>query len=279
MEAPARSAYALRMEPIVLPLHDAARDRPLPTTVYVPQAGAKAPLIVFGHGGWGHPRKFTRLFSSWGDAGYVVAAPTFPPYAYSWLRDGSFIADAMSRVGEVASVERFFDWVARIVERGLGYEARYTLDGERDETEWPHRQHDGWGLWLWTLRQHVERYGGGSRWRDAAAAAVAHLERVRKEPCFDWWEEREGVHAATLACIAAGLGDDLELSRAEARLDGSLLVLPVLGFGEVDVTPLISPGGGVHRLLDSHSDWRQDSTRNPRTNPWRHCDADDKQCG
>ena len=183
-------------------------------------------------------------------SGGYVAAPTFPPYAYSWLRDGSFIADAMSRVGEVASVERFFDWVARIVERGLGYEARYTLDGERDETEWPHRQHDGWGLWLWTLRQHVQRYGGGSRWRDAAAATVAHLERVRKEPCFDWWEEREGVHAATLACIAAGLGDDLELSRAEARLDGSLLVLPVLGFGEVDVTPLISPGGGVHRHLD-----------------------------
>ena len=25
---------------------------------------------------------------------------------------------------------------------------------------------------------------------------------------MDWWEEREGVHAATLACIAAGLGDD-----------------------------------------------------------------------
>ena len=183
-------------------------------------------------------------------SGGYVACPTFAPYGFSWLRDGSFIADAMSRVGEVASVERFFDWVARIVERGLGYEARYTLDGERDETEWPHRQHDGWGLWLWTLRQHVQRYGGGSRWRDAAAAAVAHLERVRKEPCFDWWEEREGVHAATLACIAAGLGDDLELSRAEARLDGSLLVLPVLGFGEVDVTPLISPGGGVHRHLD-----------------------------
>ena len=73
---------------------------------------------------------------------------------------------------------------------------------------------------------------------------------MREEPCVDWWEEREGVHAATLACIAAGLGDDLDLSRAEERLDASLLVLPFLGFGPVDVTPLVSPGGGVHRHLD-----------------------------
>ena len=34
------------------------------------------------------------------EGGYV-AAPTFPPYAFSWLRDGSFIADAMSRAGEI----------------------------------------------------------------------------------------------------------------------------------------------------------------------------------
>ena len=87
---------------------------------------------------------------------------------------------------------------------------------------------------------------GGTRLR----RPPRHLERVREEPCIDWWEEREGVHAATLACIAAGLGDGLDLSRAEERLDGSLLVLPFLGFGPVDVTPLIGPGGGVHRHLD-----------------------------
>jgi GH15 family glucan-1,4-alpha-glucosidase len=183
-------------------------------------------------------------------SGGFVACPTFPPYRFSWLRDGSFIADAMSRVGEVESAEAFFGWVGGIVEAGLGFEARYTLDGERDPTDWPHRQHDGWGLWLWALRGHTRRHGGGGRWRDAAAATAAHLERVREEPCVDWWEEREGIHAATLACIAAGLGDKLDPSRAEERLDASLLVLPLLGFGAVDVTPLVSPGGGVHRHLD-----------------------------
>lgn len=183
-------------------------------------------------------------------SGGYVACPRFPPYGYSWLRDGSFIAEAMSRVGEVDSAEAFFDWVARVVEAGKGFEARYTLDGERDATDWPHLQHDGWGLWLWTLRRHASRHGGGGRWLDAAAQTAAHLERVRGEPCIDWWEERDGIHTATQACIAAGLGDDLDLSGAEERLDASLLVLPLLGFGDVDVTPLVSPGGGVHRHLD-----------------------------
>ena len=180
------------------------------------------------------------------EGGYV-ASPTFLPYAFSWLRDGSFIADAMSRAGRVESAEAFFGWVARIVEAGLGFEARYTLDGRRDPTEWPHRQYDGWGLWLWALRAHCARHARPHRWRDAAAHAARHLETVREQPCVDWWEERTGVHAATLACIAAGLGDELDLSAAEKRLDASLLVLPFLGFGTVDVSALVSPGGGVHR--------------------------------
>lgn len=183
------------------------------------------------------------------EGGYV-ASPTFPPYAFSWLRDGSFIADAMSRVGELESAEAFFGWAARIVEDGLGFDARYTLDGRPDESEWPHRQPDGWGLWLWAMRTHCARHGRPHRWGTAAAATERHLQAVREQPCVDWWEEREGVHAATLACIAAGLDDDLDLSAAVDRLDASLLVLPFLGFGPVDVSPLVSPGGGVHRHLD-----------------------------
>ena len=66
------------MAPTVVPFHDEARGRPLPTTLYVPESGTRAPLIVFGHGFWGHPRKFTRLFARWVAAGYVVAAPAFP---------------------------------------------------------------------------------------------------------------------------------------------------------------------------------------------------------
>jgi isomaltose glucohydrolase len=185
-----------------------------------------------------------------GGSGAYVASPRFPVYGYCWLRDGSFVADAMSRAGEVESAEAFFGWAARIVEAGQGFDARYTLDGERDRSAWPQRQHDGWGLWLWAVRQHCERHGRPHRWQAAAEATEQHMRAIREEPCVDWWEEREGIHAATLECIAAGLDEDLDLSRAEKRLDGSLLVLPFLGFGRVDVEPLVSPGGGVHRNLE-----------------------------
>jgi isomaltose glucohydrolase len=183
------------------------------------------------------------------EGGYV-ASPTFPPYAFSWLRDGSFIADAMSRVGAIESTEAFFGWAARIVDSDLGFDARYTLDGLRDPTDWPRRQHDGWGLWLWAVHAHCERHGRPHRWREAAELTARHLEEVREQPCVDWWEERAGVHAATLACVAAGLRDELDLSSAEQRLDASLLVLPFLGFGNVDVSALVSPSGGVHRHLE-----------------------------
>ena len=155
----------------------------------------------------------------------------------------------MSRVGEVESAEAFFmggpdrrggSRLRRALHRSTASATRPT--GRTASTTA--------GDLARARREHAGRHGGGGRWRDAAAATEAHLERVREEPCIDWWEEREGVHAATLACIAAGLGDDLDLSRAEERLDGSLLVLPFLGFGPVDVTALVGRGGGLDRHLD-----------------------------
>ena len=177
-------------------------------------------------------------------SGAYVAAPTFAPYGFCWLRDGSFVADAMSRAGERASAEAFFDFV-----EGLeGFDARYRLDGGRDESEWPLRQHDGWGLFLWAVRQHCRRHGVPARWD--TTRVERHLASVRHEPCVDWWEEREGIHAATLACIAAGLEDGLDLAAAEERVDASLLVFPFLGFElPRPVDELVSPGGGVWRYV------------------------------
>ena len=42
----------------------AARDRALPTTLY----GTAGPLVVWAHGMWGHPRKFTHLLGRWAEA-------------------------------------------------------------------------------------------------------------------------------------------------------------------------------------------------------------------
>jgi dienelactone hydrolase len=53
-------------------------DRHLVTDVYLPAGTGPFPFIAFSHGLNGHPRKFTQLLGHWADAGYAVAAPTFP---------------------------------------------------------------------------------------------------------------------------------------------------------------------------------------------------------
>lgn len=194
-------------------------------------------------------------------SGSYVASPTFTPYRYAWLRDGSFVADAMSRAGETDSAEAFFDWVARIVTEGRGFASRYQLDGRDDRSDWPHHQLDGWGLWLWAVAEHCERHGRErGRWARAADATAVHLAGSWRTPCVDWWEERDGVHPATLACLDAGLAawgreGIVDLDAAEPRVDASLLCLAWPFRVREEVVALVrerllSPGGGVHRHPD-----------------------------
>jgi isomaltose glucohydrolase len=184
-------------------------------------------------------------------SGAYVACPSFEQYRFCWLRDGAFIADAMREAGQVESADRFFDWVARVVlARPTGpWDARYTLDGEPDSSAWPKLQLDGLGLWLGALRRR-----GSDRWEEPAAIVRGWLEHHWGEPCVDWWEEREGVHAATLWCIGNGLGSEEirreAIARADDRLDASLLFIGTPELVERVEASLVSPGGGVWRNLD-----------------------------
>lgn len=160
--------------------------------------------------------------------GAYPASPTFSAYAgYCWFRDGSFIADGVSAVGQKESAERFFDWCAEVLRARADHirwivaetrsgrppqgavmlPARYTFAGGDGVDEWWDFQLDGYGTWLWALAQHLTRYGGdGERWRDAVEITVDYLDVSWRRSCYDWWEEHsEHVHSSTLACIAAGL--------------------------------------------------------------------------
>jgi GH15 family glucan-1,4-alpha-glucosidase len=192
-------------------------------------------------------------------SGAYAASPTFSQYRdFCWFRDGAFIAEAMSRVGEVESAERFFDWCAAIVRRNPSgpWDARYALDGSNDPvTWWPHRQFDGLGLWVWAMTNHVARHRVASRWDDAAAATASFLTQHWEEPCHDWWEERDGVHAATLGCIWAALHREDVAARARdarngERLDGSHAFLVVLGLAEADALAEVERALGYHRHRD-----------------------------
>jgi isomaltose glucohydrolase len=159
------------------------------------------------------------------DGGYL-ASPAFAPYRFVWFRDGAFIADAMSRAGEVESAEGFFGWcdrtiaaradqveelIARHREGGeIGAEehlhCRYRPDGGEAGVPWPTFQLDGYGAWLWALGAHARRHRRGvEAFIDGAGLSARYVSEFWGEPCFDWWEERWGLHPATLAASNAGL--------------------------------------------------------------------------
>lgn len=59
--------------------------RPLPTTLWYASgpdgagmAAGRHPIVVFSHGLGGLPQQFASLATGWAQAGYVVAAPTYP---------------------------------------------------------------------------------------------------------------------------------------------------------------------------------------------------------
>jgi GH15 family glucan-1,4-alpha-glucosidase len=169
----------------------------------------------------------TVIRSGQSPSGAYVASPSFPVYGYCWLRDGAFIADAMSRAGDVESAERFFGWCARVlVDRrdrvgslvdahaagesipvSAFLHTRYTLDGGESEAAWENFQLDGYGAWLWALDEHCRRHDRPVEpFIEGASLSAAYIAAFWSHPSFDWWEEHERErHTSTLAAIHAGL--------------------------------------------------------------------------
>ena len=170
----------------------------------------------------------TLILSLQDAGGAYPASPTFSAYrGYSWLRDGSFIADAMSSAGEVASASAFFDWCARTLvarapeihhivaaaQSGMPVPdaemlpTRFTFEGGTGDADWWDFQLDGYGLWLWAALTHADRHGlDVAPWRRAIELTVDYLVSSWDRPCYDWWEEHvEEVHVSTLGSIEAGL--------------------------------------------------------------------------
>ena len=172
-------------------------------------------------------RSVAVILDNQSSSGAYVASPNFPVYAYCWLRDGAFIADAMSRAGQVASAEAFFGWCARVlVDRRARVEAliarraagesippgdflhtRYTLDGRESDAIWENFQLDGYGAWLWALDAHRRRHGRPIEpFLAGASLSARYVATFLDHPSYDWWEEQpEHRHTSTLAAMAAGL--------------------------------------------------------------------------
>ena len=192
--------------------------------------------------------------------GAYPASPTFSAYrGYCWFRDGSFIADGMSAVGDEESASRFFDWCGDVIWRHRGrvgrivaaartgrplpdaemLPARFLLDGSLGGDDWWDFQLDGYGTWLWAVAEHAERHGLAlDRWAEPMRLTVEYLVSSWRRPCYDWWEEHaERVHVSTLGCVAAGL-------RAAAPVTSGALAEAAAGAGAA-VEELIATDGAV----------------------------------
>jgi GH15 family glucan-1,4-alpha-glucosidase len=173
----------------------------------------------------GHSRAVIRANQT--PSGAYLASPTFAVYRYSWLRDGAFIADAMSRAGEIGSAEAFFGWCDSVIRARAGQVAsllaqhanrtpiekteflptRYTVDGAEAGGDWWDFQLDGYGAWLWALGAHALRHRRPVEpYLEGAALSGRYVTAFWQHPSYDWWEEHsEQVHVSTLAAIGAGL--------------------------------------------------------------------------
>ncbi|MEV4251823.1 glycoside hydrolase family 15 protein [Spirillospora sp. NPDC049652] len=190
-----------------------------------------------------YERSLEVILSEQAASGAYPACPAYPVYRYSWLRDGSFIAESMSRVGQRASATAFYDWCATVItDRADRIEnllraaeagetiplsaflpTRYRLDGSDADTsdeQWWDFQLDGYGMWLWTAGQHVRRHQcDPRRWEEAVVLTARYLVRFWDRPCYDWWEEHpEERHTSTLAAVHAGLRGALDLGLLDADL-------------------------------------------------------------
>jgi GH15 family glucan-1,4-alpha-glucosidase len=162
-------------------------------------------------------------------SGALVASPDFAQYQYCWLRDGSFAAYALDRSGEHEASGRYHAWAAaaidrignrveaatrqrlagRPVEREVLPPTRFSLGGSAVADDWPNFQIDGYGTWLWALREHLAGTGQPelpAGLQRPVRLTAGYLAAFALDPCYDVWEEKsDAVHTSTLACVYGGL--------------------------------------------------------------------------
>lgn len=160
--------------------------------------------------------------------GAYPASPDFSAYeGFSWLRDGGFIAEGVSRFGDVASASAFHDWVSgelatrreqvdELVARAARADepapadmlpTRFAMAPGAPSDDWWNFQTDGYGTWLWAVTEHARRHDLDlERWSDGIAVAVEYAAEFWDRPCYDWWEENVTQrHGSTLAALYGGL--------------------------------------------------------------------------
>jgi GH15 family glucan-1,4-alpha-glucosidase len=203
-------------------------------------------------------RSLQLILENQSPSGAFIASPNFPTYAFCWFRDSSYIAYALDLYGEHAAAARFHAWAASTinrrgdtVQRALQKAAtgqplndsdilhtRYTFDGEENTAiNWENFQLDGFGTWLWSLREHqrLTTEALPAEWTEAARITADYLEGLWHHPCYDCWEEfGDEIHLHTLATIYGGLRAYGEVTEDQRETTISAILTFITQNGQAD---------------------------------------------
>lgn len=152
-------------------------------------------------------------------------------YSYVWTRDAAFVCDAMDRAGFPEITRRFLTFANDIILDEGFFLHKYNPDGSpaplwhpwvRDGKPQLPIQLDETALVVWLVARHYERTRDLDLLRTVYKRLVANpadfLVRYRDhdlclpQPCFDLWEERQGIFTFTCATVWAGLNAAAELA-------------------------------------------------------------------
>jgi glucoamylase len=152
-------------------------------------------------------------------------------YSYTWMRDASFVCDAMGRAGFPEIGTRFLRFANDVIRNEGYFLHKYNPDGSAAPLwhPWIHDgkpqlpiQEDETALVIWLVGRHYERTRDLDLLREIyprlVVAAADFLVRFRDSdtslplPSYDLWEERLGVFTFTCAAVWAGLNAAAELA-------------------------------------------------------------------
>jgi GH15 family glucan-1,4-alpha-glucosidase len=163
-------------------------------------------------------------------------------YSYVWPRDGALVAHALDKAGFFEISKRFYFFCRDVIREEGYFLHKYNPDGTLASSWHPWVldgkpqlpiQEDETALVVWALWKHFEKFRNVEfikpLFKPLITKAADFMDAYRDpatglpHPSYDLWEERQGVHAFTTACVWAGLD-------AAARF--------CLAFGEMDKAAL-----------------------------------------
>ncbi len=145
-------------------------------------------------------------------------------YSYVWPRDGAFVSRALDEAGYPSLSERFFNFLAPLLDPGGYFAHKYNPNGSLSSSWHPWILHgrpelpiqeDETGTVLWAMWQHFRSFRNvdqAETWLNHVVLPAGqfltdfrHPETDLPWPSWDLWEERWGIHTFTTAAVWAGL--------------------------------------------------------------------------